>query len=358
MNMFETSLKRIPAILGAVVAGAALMGLGLGGASAAEADRLKGVVEPLKAEKPFTLGVTLVHLQDDFWKGIAYGIQDEAKRSGVNVLQISVAGAYGNVREQFAQLESLKARGANYVVVGAASFDGYDAMFKNLQSGGTKVLAAGIPVNSPNVTFGVGQDEGAIGTALAKALCAAKPNSTTLSIPGPAGAEWARLRYEAFQNEAKKCPGMKVKPGAFGGSLDLAYGMSQASDLLLRDPDADFIYTPVIPLGMGAVQAVRQQRKNVKVVSSVIVRESIPMIKDGRLLAVASEPGILMGRLIVQYAIRDREGKPMPNMVKDAALKYPYLLTPPLVITPENVSTYPFDEYDIPPKGWNITSSQ
>ncbi len=353
--MKMSGFKRIAASLGAVSAGLAI--LGSAPAAAAPADRLKGIVEPLKAEKPFTLGVTLVHLQDDFWKGIAYGIQDEAKRSGVKVLPVAVAGAYGNVREQFAQLESLKARGADYIVVGAASFDGYDAMFKNLKDGGIKVVAAGIPVNSANVAFGVGQDEGAIGTALARALCAVKADSTTLPIPGPAGAEWARLRFEAFKAEAARCPGMKIKPGAFGGSLDLAYGMSQASDLLLRDPGADFIYTPVIALGMGAAQAVRQQRKSVKVVSSAIVREAIPMIQDGRLLAVASEPGILMGRLIVQYAIRDREGKPMANMVKDAALKYPNLMTPPLVITPQNIPTYPFEEYDLPPKGWNISSA-
>jgi len=358
MKMSRSGMQRVVAALGAVLAVMSLPCAGSNGAGTTQADRLKGLVEPLQAEKPFTLGVTLVHLQDDFWKGIAYGIQDEARRSGVNVLQISIAGAYGNVREQFGQLESLKARGANYVVVGAASFDGYDAMFKNLQDAGTKVLAVGIPVNSPNVTFGVGQDEGAIGTALAKAICLIKPDALILPIPGPAGAEWARLRFEAFQNAANKCQGMKVRPGAFGGSLDLAYGLSQASDLLLRDPDADFIYTPVIPLGMGAVQAVRQQRKKVKVVSSAIIREAIPMVKDGRLLAVASEPGILMGRLIVQYAIRDHEGKPLPNMVNDGSLKYPHLLTPPLVITPENVSSYPFDAYDTPPEGWNITSSR
>lgn len=357
MKRFEFQARRLAKTVGAAAcAAAAVLASAAIPAAAAEADRFKGLVEPIQAEKPFTIGVTLVHLQDDFWKGIAYGIQDEARRSGVQVMQVAVAGAYGNVREQFAQLEALKTRGANYVVVGAASFDGYDAVFKGLQSAGSKVLAVGIPVNSPNVTFGVGQDEGAIGTALAKAICAHKPASTTLTIPGPAGAEWTRLRYEAFRKEAGQCPGMKVVPGAFGGGVDLAYGMSQASDLLLRDPNADFIYTPVIPLGMGAVQAVRQQRRNVKVVSSAVVREAIPMIKDGRFLAVASEPGILMGRLIVQYAIRDHEGKPMPNMKKDAALPYPYVLTPPVVITPENASTYPFDVYEIPPQGWSVTA--
>src|SRR5690606_41660471 len=47
------------------------------------------------------------------------------------------------------------------------------------------------------------------------------PDSTTLTIPGPAGAEWARLRYVAFQEQAKKCSGMKVVPGSFGGGVDL-----------------------------------------------------------------------------------------------------------------------------------------
>ncbi|WP_017524202.1 substrate-binding domain-containing protein [Pusillimonas noertemannii] len=321
-------------------------------------DRLQGLLEPIKAEKPFKIGVTLVHLQDDFWKGIAYGIQDEAKRSGVEVSQITVAGAYGNVREQFGQLNALKTLGVDYVALGPASFDGYDPIIKSLKEAGIKTLAVGIPVNSGNIAFGVGQDEGTIGKELAKAICAKKPDSTTLTIPGPAGAEWARLRYVAFQEQAKQCPGMKVVPGSFGGGVDLGYGLSQASDLLLRTPEANFIYTPVIPLGMGAAQAVRQQRRDVQVVSSAIVREAIPLIKEGRILAVTSEPGILMGRLLVQYAIRDHEGKPMPNLQKDGALPYPYAVTPPMVVTPENVDTFPFEVFELPPKGWSITAMQ
>lgn len=320
-----------------------------------DADRLQGLIEPIKAEKPFKIGVTLVHLQDDFWKGIAYGIQDEAKRSGVEVSQVTVAGAYGNVREQFGQLNALKTLGVDYVALGPASFDGYDPVIKTLKDAGIKTLAVGIPVNSPNIAFGVGQDEGAIGAELAKAICAKKADSTTLTIPGPAGAEWARLRYVAFQEQAKQCKGMKVIPGSFGGGVDLSYGLSQASDLLLRTPEANFIYTPVIPLGMGAAQAVRQQRRDVQVVSSAIVREAIPMIRDGRILAVTSEPGILMGRLLVQYAIRDHEGKAL-NLKKDDSLPYPYALTPPVVITPENVDTFPFEIYELPPKDWSISA--
>lgn len=321
-------------------------------------DRLQGLIDPIKAEKPFKIGVTLVHLHDDFWKGIAYGIQDEAKRSGVELVQVSVAGAYGNVREQFAQLSALKTLGVDYAVVGAASFNGYDPVFKDLKAAGTKVLAVGIPVNSTHVTFGVGQDENAIGQVLAKEVCKKDPNATVLTIPGPAGAEWARLRYVAFTEEAQNCKGLKVLPGAFGGNVGLSYGLSQAADLLLRNPEAKFIYTPEISLGMGAAQAVRQQKRDVQVVSSSVVKEAIPMIKDGRILAVVSEPGIIMGRLIVQYAIREHEGKEMPRLNKDGALPYPYVLTPPELITPENADTHPYHIYEIPPADWSIKALQ
>ncbi|WP_155831135.1 substrate-binding domain-containing protein [Hyphomicrobium sp. 802] len=329
------------------------------GSHAGEPDRLRNIVAPIVAKKPLKIGVTLVHLHDDFWKGIAYGIVDEAKRSNVKVLQVSVAGGYGNVKEQFAQLETLKSLGADVVVIGAAAFDGYNAILRNLKSSGVKVVAAGIPVNSSAVAFGVGQDDKAIGSALEDVICKTKgaADASVIAIPGPAGAEWAHLRHVGFEEEAKKCTGLKVIDGAVGGGLGIEQGLSQAADLLLKNPDANFIYTPEISLGMGAVQAARQLGKTTKVVSSSVVREAIPMLKDGRLLAICSEAGIIMGRLIVQYAIRENEGLPTPNLTK-AGTPYPALMVPITMITQENADSYPFDMYELPPKAWSVQAMQ
>ena len=328
------------------------------GTAQAEQDRLIGLVEPLTAQKSFKIGVTLVHLNDDFWKGIAYGIADEAKRSNVKVVQISVAGGYGNIREQFAQLDTLKTLGVDYIVLGAASFEGYDPLIKQLQSAGIKVVAAGIPVNSAHVAFGVTQRDTSIGQVLADAICKKNSKGKVIALPGPAGAEWARLRYRGFMDEVKKCNGITVYEGAFGGSLGLQEGLAQTSDLLLKHPDAGFVYTPEISLGMGAAQAIRQMRRPAQVVSSSMVKEAVPMIGEGRLLAVVSEPGIIMGRLIVQYAIRHREEKPLPNLVDDKQSPYPYVLTPPTLITAENVKSFPLDIYEIPPAGFRIDAFQ
>jgi ribose transport system substrate-binding protein len=323
-------------------------------------DPLRHLVEPVAAAKPFRIGVTLVHLNDDFWKGIAYGVADEAKQAGAKVVQISVAGGYGNVPQQFAEIETLRTLGIDVLVLGPAAFDGYNPILKTLRDGGIKVVAAGIPVNSANVDFGVTQDDGAIGATLADAVCRAKGDgpATVIAIPGPAGAEWARLRHVGFDERADRCAGLTLVEGAVGGALGLEHGLSEASDLLLKHPEARFVYTPEISLGMGAVQAARQLGIDARIVSSSVVRESIPLVRQGRILADESEPGILIGRLIVQYAIRVEAGMPTPHLEMSAGALYPTVVIPTTLITPENVDTYPFDLYEIPPKGWSIAAFQ
>ncbi|WP_410014781.1 substrate-binding domain-containing protein [Sodalis sp. C49] len=328
----------------------------------AEEDRLVGLIPALKAEKPFKLGVTVVHLNDDFYKGIIYGITDEAKRSGVDVVQVSVAGAYGNVREQFAQLEALKSIGADVAVLAPAAFNGFDPIIKSLKAGGMKVASVGIPVDSKNIDFGVLQDDTYIGKLMADAVCKSPVTPKNVAmIPGPAGAEWVRLRYEGFKAQAGKCatPVSVVETG-FGGGIDLQEGLAKASDLMLRNPEVNFIYTPQITLGMGAVQAIRQQHRQASVVSSAMVKRAVPMIEDGKMLAVVSEPGIIMGRLIVQYAIRAMAGKPLPNLAPAGTdgLNYAHYNVPNKVLDKSNVATHPFETYEIAPAEWKVPAMQ
>lgn len=328
----------------------------------AEEDRFAGLIAPLKAEKPFKLAVTVVHLNDDFYKGIIYGITDEAKRSGVDVVQVSVAGAYGNVREQFAQLEAFKSIGADVAVLAPAAYNGFDPIIKSLKASGMKVASVGIPVDSNNIDFGVLQDDTYIGKLMAEAVChsAVKPKNVAM-IPGPAGAEWVRLRYVGFKEEAKKCPTpVSVVETGFGGGIDLQEGLTKAADLMLRNPEVNFIYTPQITLGMGAVQAIRQQHRQASVVSSAMVKRVVPMIEEGKMLAVVSEPGIIMGRLIVQYAIRSMEGKPLPNLAAAGTdgLNYAHLNVPNKVLDKDNVATHPFETYEIAPADWKVPAMQ
>lgn len=362
MNWLSNIKKQAsPLFISAILASVTLSTL-LSAPAKAEDDRLLGLIPAIKAEKPFKLGVTVVHLNDDFYKGILYGIADEAKRSNVDVVQVSVAGAYGNVREQFAQLEAFKSIGADVAVLAPAAFNGFDPIIKSLKASGMKVASVGIPVDSKNIDFGVLQDDSYIGKLMADAVCQSPTTPKNVAmIPGPAGAEWVRLRYEGFRAEAKKCSSpVNVVETGFGGGIDLQEGLTKASDLMLRNPDVNFIYTPQITLGMGAAQAIRQQNRQASVVSSAMVKRAVPMIEDGKMLAVVSEPGIIMGRLIVQYAIRSMEGKPMPNLSPAGTdgLNYAHYNVPNKVIDKANVATHPFETYEIAPADWKVPAIQ
>jgi ribose transport system substrate-binding protein len=345
-------LTRLTLLLG-TVAGLAMPATPA--ANAAEPDRLAGIIEPVVAKKPLKIALSVVHLNDDFWKGLAYGVSDEAKRSNATVLQITVAGGYGNVSQQFGAIQNMKTLGADVAIVGAAAFNGYDALFKQLRDSGMIVAAAQTPVNSKEVDFGVTEDDAAIGAAMGKAVCEAKGSgaASAIDLPGPAGVEWSRLREVGFDEAAKAC-GVTVIKGPVGGGIDIETGLKTSSDLLLKNPDARFIYTPAIPIAMGALQATRQQHREVGIATAAVIRGAIPLIKDGKFLVVVSEPAVLMGRLLVQYAIRKAEKLPMPNLRDFGDLPYRSVVATPKLITVQNAAAYPYELYDLPPENWSI----
>lgn len=340
----------------------ALLGLALAApANAEKADRLMGLIEPIQANKPLTIGATLVHLQDDFWKGMAYGISDEARLSGVKVEQIDVAGGYGNVAQQFGQINTLVSKGVNTLIVAPAAYDGFDTVLNEVKSAGINVIAAGVPVNSSAVDFGIVQNDSDIGTALVEAVCQHKgaTESKALVIQGPAGAEWARLRVDAIQESARDCPGLELVIGPVGKEISLAYGMAQTSDMLQTHPDAAYVFTIETSLGLGAAQAVATSGSNAKVVTSGLDERVVDEIRNGEtLIAATSEPGILIGRLLVQYAIRQNEGLELPNLGDLAGFGYPVYIVPAEIFSKGTIAQHPADLFDIPPHDWNLKALQ
>jgi len=326
---------------------AAAMGGLVVAADAIAQDRLRGIVEPVKAKKPYRIGVALVHFIDDYWKGVAYGILDEAKHAGVEIVRVVGAGGYGKLPEQIANLEELGNLNVDAIIHGPVSYDGFDKTMERLTAKGIKVVMADIPVNSKHPAIIVGQDQFAIGIAMAKYVCAKKGGAKVATIPGPAGAEWNRIRFEGFKKAAADCK-LDLLGNIYQKSTNLEDGQSQATDLLIKYPDVDFVYAAAGHLGTGAAMAAKQQRKKVPVVSSGIIAMYV------------SEPAILIGRLELQYAVRILNGDALPGLVKEPipGLPYPGFFIPPLVVTPEMLASYDLSVYDMPPKGWQPPAAQ
>jgi ribose transport system substrate-binding protein len=172
-------------------------------------DDRDALLDPVKADRPYRIGVSLVHFVDDYWKGVAYGISDEAGRSGVKVVRVLSAGGYGNVEQQLDQLDQLATLQVDAVILGAANYDGYDRAIANLTRRGIKVVAVGVPVNARTVSFGVTMNEEAIGRAMAAYMCKGDASGPqVITIPGPSGSTWNKLRFDGMQAGAHSCSGM------------------------------------------------------------------------------------------------------------------------------------------------------
>ena len=354
------NLLRLAAAM--TVAGSAAMAQTTTQTAAPGIDRYLGTLEPVNdTGTPLRYGITIVHVQDDFWKGLAYGIADEVKRVGGKVVQVTIAGGYGKVANQFAQIDAMMTKGIDVLVIGAAAYDGFDPILRKAKAMGIKVIAAGTPVNSKLPDFGVVFSDYDVGKQLGAVLCEKRPSPQPMKIialPGPAGAEWAKLSVDGLKEAVDACPGAELEVAPVGGEISIGYGLAETSDMISKYPDASFVWTPTMGLGMGAIQAVKQRHVKMQVVGATIVRGIFPALEDGTLLAVNPEPSILMGRLIVQYAIRQKLGMATPLIKQTPGFLYPMIIAPTKIVTKDNVATYPWQETDVPPADWSIEAFQ
>ncbi|MDH2236541.1 substrate-binding domain-containing protein [Pigmentiphaga sp. GD03639] len=340
------------------VAVAVSVAIGCASAHAENPDRLRGVIKETKAKRPYRVGVTLVHFVDDYWKGIAYGLTQEAAPAGVQIVRLMGAGGYGKVAEQIAQLESLSTIDLDAVILGATNYDGFDRAIKRLTDKGVKVIAVGVPVNSKLVQAGVTIDEVEVGAMLADYICRQNPKAKVITVPGPNGPAWNKLRFDGVQGRAKKCPGMTLLGNTFRGDTKLEDGLAQASDLLVKYPEADFIYTAAANLGIGAGMAVKRMKSKAKVATGTITDRTVTLMQEGQVAVVVSEQPILMGRSAIQVLTRLLNGEPLPEMTPAGAVPYPEFHVPLVEMTAKDLAGYDLSNYDRPPASWQVPSFQ
>lgn len=331
------------------LAAALIFGVFGSGAAIAQ-NRLLGMVEPVKAKKPYRIAYASADMNADFFLALAYGVLDEANHAGVKVVRVMSAGGYGKVAEQVAQLEEINTLKPDAVILVSAAFDGFDKVVDRLVANGTKVIMVGTPISSPKVSLAIMQNEAGIGKMEADYICKQKPGAKVITLPGPPGSEWNKLRFDGFKAEAAKCK-LNLVGNTYAGNVSIDDGQRQAADWLLKDPDADYIYAVAGIFAVGAAQQAKRMHSHAEVVSGTLTRRTPELIKDGSMAMVVSEPAVVFGRAGLQYTVRLLNGDPLPKLVK-GIMPYPVALVPNHELTAQNIGQYDLTKYDLEPKGW------
>ncbi|MHB1160014.1 MAG: sugar ABC transporter substrate-binding protein [Chloroflexota bacterium] len=292
-----------------------------------------------QAGKKLTLGFSMPELQGSFWISMYYGVQDEAKKQGVELVALN-AGGFDRLDKQIQQMQDLIQRKVDTILVGATTADGVVPVVDEAKSKGIPIVAVGSIPASKNMDsiiladhFGMGKLQGEF---MAKEL---KGKGTVLIMAGPAGTNWAIDRANGFKEALKAYPDIKVGAEQWTPT-GRANGMKLMEDWLQTFPDVAGVYTAVDDLGAGAVDALKAANKAGKVVvtSSNLSPIGEQYLREGFLQGETVQQIVLQGRVGVQQAIKAAKKESVESKVT----------TPVLLITKDNVDSQDYTPIQAP----------
>ena len=237
---------------------------------------------PLKAKRAWKLCALYPSLKDSYWLSLNYGMQEAARRYGVD-LKVLEAGGYSQLATQQAQIDAPQVKSR----VGVPWFQmGYQPGRYLVQ------WAHGKPLN-------------------------------VLLMPGPDNAGGSKEMVEGFRAAIAGSP-VRIVDIALGDN-DIEIQRNLLQEMLERHPEIDVVAGTAI-----AAEAAMGEGRNLKtpltVVSFYLSHQVYRGLKRGRVIMAASDQMVWQGELAVEQAIRQLQGQSVSDNVSP----------PILVLTPKN----------------------
>lgn len=283
----------------------------------------------LAADK--TIGFSMPDLASSFWISVTYGVEEQAKAAGVEVVKVN-AGGDANASQQIAQIQDLIQRGVDAIVIGATNGDAVKAVVEQAAAAGIPVIGVSSPPNSDKLAAVVSADHYDMGKLQAECLAAAMGGKGSVAMmAGPSGQAWSDLRADGFRDTlAKVAPDIAiVAESRLADNRNAA--LTTAEDWIQRFPDLAGVYSATDDMAAGVVTALKSADKLdvVKVSASNLSPTAQQLIKDGELACTSIQQIVAQGRAAVDQAIAAANGAEVQKSV----------VTPALLVTKDNIDT-------------------
>ena len=276
---------------------------------------------PLKAKRAWKLCALYPSLKDSYWLSLNYGMQEAARRYGVD-LKVLEAGGYSQLATQQAQIDQCKQWGAEAILLGSSttSFPDLQKQVANLP-----VIELVNAIDAPQVKSRVGVPWFQMGYQPGRYLVQwahGKPLNVLL-MPGPDNAGGSKEMVEGFRAAIAGSP-VRIVDIALGDN-DIEIQRNLLQEMLERHPEIDVVAGTAI-----AAEAAMGEGRNLKtpltVVSFYLSHQVYRGLKRGRVNMAASDQMVWQGELAVEQAIRQLQGQSVSDNVSP----------PILVMTPKN----------------------
>lgn len=282
---------------------------------------MKELPEP-KPNKPYKLGVPLVHVADPLWVGFEYGIREEAKKLGLPDPIFTSAGGYTKADVQISQTEDMLAKGIDGLLLAPANPDSLIPVAEEAINLGVPVINFAISLNSSslNIVTDVEVENTRLGESMAKYLGdELKGKGKVLLLPGVSGTSWSIGREKGFMDYVKAhYPEIEIIGKQYTES-SRSKALAVTEDMLHAHPDINGIMTASDLIGAGASDAVRaigKQGKITIVTTPGISTETESLIKSKDITVSAAYPAVEEGRWLVKLMVHYLNGnKDIPKQI-------------------------------------------
>ncbi|HEX3314029.1 MAG TPA: substrate-binding domain-containing protein [Gemmataceae bacterium] len=290
--------------------------------------RSRDPAQPTPAKSKGTIAVSLLTLDNPFFKVIGDNIAVEAKKHGYETIVLS---ADTNVAKQSNQVKDFLVKKVSAIVLSPCDSKGIIPVIQEANAAGVPVFTVDIPCNEAGVkiatqiatdNYGGGKEAG---RAMIEALGEAGGKIAVLNFNQ---AESCRLRVKGFREvidaHNAKAAGkiLIVKDLEGGGAKDI--GLKAAEDSLQAHPDLRGIFAINDPSALGAVAAIEKagRTRQVKVIGFDGQPEGKQAIKDGKIYADPIQFPEKMGVQIVEAIVRYSRGDELPPQTLIATALY------------------------------------
>jgi len=291
-----------------------------------------------------TIGAAMPNTKGEWYTPELYGITDEAKKLGYDVV-IQDAGGYANVDKEVTQVSNLIVQQVKAIILDPADPAAFNGVVRQAKQAKIPVVGAA----TPTVASDVPPDAAAtsshctIGHELAAGAKKLLPNGGTIAIlAGPPGAFWATDRLRCFKEDIA---GSNIKVAAEQTSeQDVAVVLSLSSDFLQRFPNIDLLYGADDTYGVGIARAVQAVGKcgKIKVLFSVLGSAAEEMMRAGCADYIVAQQPVLIGRIEIRLA---------DQLIKGQKPAKPIVQVPLIIVTRDNLDKVDRTGMQAP-KGW------
>jgi ABC-type sugar transport system substrate-binding protein len=290
------------------------------------------------------IGVSMPNVKGPWFTPVLFGISDEAKKLGYDVV-IQDAGGYDNVDKQVSQFSNLVVQKVAAILMDPANPASFNGAVREARASKVLVIGAGSPIVATDVQpdAAASSSHCAIGHELAKGAKTLLPNGGIIAVlAGPAGAFWASDRLRCFKEDIAST---NIKIVAEQTSeQDPAVALSLANDFLQRYPNVDMLYGADDTYGVGAARAAQGAQKcgKVKILFAVLGETAEEMMRAGCADYVVAQQPVKIGRSAVDMMDALVKGKPLEKKNDEVPL---------IPVTPASLNSIDKTVMQAP-KGW------